>query len=113
VNKDAWAKISKADQDAIAKISGEALSIKVGQSFVEPIQKGEQAIRAAGGTVERAGPEMVAEMTKIFASNEKTTLDMARKNGIQKPEKMLSWYRAEIKRLSTKYTLPAAPMDRP
>lgn len=102
VNKDAWAKISKADQEAIEKISGEALSIKVGQSFVEPIQKGEQAIRAAGGTVERAGPEMMAEMNKILGSNDKTVLDMARKNGIRNPEEMMTWYRGEIKRLSTK-----------
>jgi len=102
VNKDSWAKISKADQDAITKISGEALSTKVGQSFVEPIQKGEQAIKAAGGTVERASPEMVAEMAKIFAADEKSALDMARKNGIKNPEEMMSWYRAEIKRLSTK-----------
>lgn len=102
INKDAWSKISKADQDAIMKVSGEALSRAAGKSFVEPIQKGMQAMKAAGNTVDTASPEMVADMAKRFEPARRAMLDMAKKNGIKDPEEMWSWYQAEIKKLSEK-----------
>jgi len=102
INKEAWAKISKPDQEAIMRVSGEALSLKVGKSFVEPIEKGFQAMKVAGNTVETASPAMVAEMSKLFEPARRDMLDMAKKNGIKDPDEMWSWYLSEIKKLSSK-----------
>ena len=102
VNNDAWSKISKADQDAIMRVSGETLAARAGKSFIGPIEDGTKVMKAAGNTVETASPQFVADMTKVFEPSRRSMLDMAKKNGIKDPDEMWSWYTAEIKKLSAK-----------
>jgi TRAP-type C4-dicarboxylate transport system substrate-binding protein len=64
MNQGKWDKLSKQDQDAIDKLSGEHLARFAGKSWDEADRKGLEAMKKAGVPVINADPAFVAEVRK-------------------------------------------------
>ena len=62
MNEDKWKALSKADQDAIMSVSGEALARLAGKAWDAADKIGIEALKAAGATVVDASPAFVAEV---------------------------------------------------
>jgi len=65
MNKKKFAGMSKADQDAVMKVSGEAFARLAGGGWDRADKEGVVAIKAAGGTIKQASPQLIAELKKI------------------------------------------------
>jgi TRAP-type C4-dicarboxylate transport system substrate-binding protein len=80
-----WATLSKADQDAIAAVSGE----KVARGRRNLLRRVEleslEATRKAGGTIEQLSPAVVEAMKQRMAPIEQSVHDKARKRGVKIP----------------------------
>ncbi len=64
MNEDKWNKLSKADQDAINSVSGEALARLAGQAWDTADKIGLDALRAVGATISEASPAFIADVRK-------------------------------------------------
>ena len=62
MNEDKWNKLSKADQDAITSVSGEALARFAGKSWDAADLIGIAALKKAGGKIVDASPAMAREV---------------------------------------------------
>lgn len=102
LNKDSWNSISEEDRAAISAISGEALALKLGQTFIDPIKNGTEIMLAAGNTVEVASPQLAANISEKLKPVRAGILEMAKKNGIKNPEEMMAWYLGQISILGKK-----------
>lgn len=96
INPAKWATLFKADQDAVAAVSGEKLARAVGAAFDAAEADSLEATRKAGGTVETLAPALVAAMKERSAPLEKSTLDKARKHGVKDPAVLLDALKTEI-----------------
>lgn len=67
MNQDKWAKLSKQDQDIIAKMTGEVASRSNGRSWDVADEGGLKALKAAGANIVQADPAMVAEAKRLSA----------------------------------------------
>ena len=59
MNEDKWSKLSKADQDAIASVSGEALARLAGKAWDEADKAGIDEMKKIGVRIDDASPELV------------------------------------------------------
>ena len=59
MNEDKWNKLSKADQDAITSVSGEALAVLVGKSWDAADKAGIEEMKKVGIRIDEASPELV------------------------------------------------------
>src|SRR5512147_2764685 len=64
MNQDKWAKLAKADQEAIEKVSGEHLARLAGRSWDEADAKGLEALKKSGVKIVTADPAFAAEVAK-------------------------------------------------
>jgi TRAP-type transport system periplasmic protein len=99
MNEDKWNKLSKADQDAISAISGEALARLAGKAWDNADREGWEALRAAGATIQNASPEFVADMRKRTEPLVQEWIKSAKVKGID-GDKVLSEFRAELVRVA-------------
>lgn len=102
INEGKWKTIAPADQKAIMKISGEAMSDSIGRVFYASDAAGEEMMRKAGGTVTTASPALLAEIKAVLQPLEQATLDKARKAGLADPAAALADYRADVERARKK-----------
>lgn len=70
INKNTWAKISKADQDAIRALSGEAFARLAGAGWDRADKDGLDAMKAAGGKIQEVSPAFVKALTEVTAKLE-------------------------------------------
>jgi TRAP-type C4-dicarboxylate transport system substrate-binding protein len=96
----AWDRLAPEDQQAITKLSGEALARRVGATFHKPIETGIATMREQGKTVERADDAFVAEIAERAAPVEGAAMDMAAKKGLADPAAVMAWYRQQIAELA-------------
>ena len=99
MNKKKFESLSKADQDAIMKVSGEAFARLAGGGWDRADKEGLVAIKEAGGTIKEASPALVAELKKI---TEKLEADYGAKMdamGIDGKE-TIKFFRAEVARVA-------------
>jgi TRAP-type C4-dicarboxylate transport system substrate-binding protein len=96
MNQGAWSKLSKADQDAIDKLSGEHLARIWGRAFDNADRKGMAYLQAGKVAVTTASPAFVAEVRKRTSEIDAGWIAEARAKGLKDPDKVL----AELRRLA-------------
>ena len=96
VNPAKWATLSKADQDAIAAVSGEKVARAVGTSYDAVELESLEATRKAGGTIEQLSPAVVEAMKQRMAPIEQSVHEKARKRGVKDPAELMKALKAEI-----------------
>jgi TRAP-type transport system periplasmic protein len=99
MNEDKWNKLSKADQDAITKLSGEHLARLAGQSWDDADKKGMEALQKSGVKIVHANPAFVAEVQKRSAPLVDDWITKASAKGID-AAKILAEFRAELKKVA-------------
>lgn len=102
MNPAKWNALSKEDQAAIAKVSGEALAGVAGRVHDESQQAAMEQIVKGNAVVQQAGPALAAEMKTLLAPVEKTWVEKARKKGVADPEKLVDQLRREIASIPVK-----------
>ena len=99
MNEDKWNKLSKGDQDAIDKISGEHIARLAGPSWDEADKKGLEAAKKAGIKVVNANAELVAEVKKRSAPIVEDWIRKASAKGID-GSKVLAEFHEELKKVA-------------
>lgn len=99
MNPDRWNKLSKADQDAIMAISGEAFSRHTGKAWDKNAGSGFDAFKAAGGQVVPADQALVNGVAAKTARFEQEWVKLATDKGLD-GKAILAEYREELKRIA-------------
>jgi TRAP-type C4-dicarboxylate transport system substrate-binding protein len=99
MNEDKWNKLSKADQDAIASVSGEALARLVGRSWDVADKAGIDEMKKVGIRIDEASAELVKGVRDRTKSLEDKWIKAATAKGID-GAKVLAEFREEIKRVA-------------
>jgi TRAP-type C4-dicarboxylate transport system substrate-binding protein len=101
MNKDKWESISKEDQQAIMRISGEALAASYGKLTNRLDAHAVEELRKAGGTVKDASPQLVLDLKQRLSQVEQAWIAKARKAGMADADKVLAEFRATLNADST------------
>ena len=98
MNEEKWNKLSKADQEAVMSVSGEALARMAGKSWDAADAEGWEALRAAGGIIINANPQLVADVRQ---RTEPLVQDWVKAANAKKIDgaKVLTEFRAELARV--------------
>lgn len=95
MNRARWDAIAPADQEAIMRVSGEALAIRAGRMFDEQDRIARAAIAERGIRVTEAPPEMIARMQQDFRGVEQAWVEAVQPLGVDGPA-ALAAFRATI-----------------
>ena len=99
MNPGTWNKISKADQAAIEKLSGEAAARSFGLGWESVDRRGSAFMQANGVQKTMAGKAFVDDVAAKTASLEKKWIADAKAKGLANAEQVLKEYRAEVAKL--------------
>jgi TRAP-type C4-dicarboxylate transport system substrate-binding protein len=96
MNEGTWNKIAKADQDAIAKLSGEAAARRFGRGWDAADRRGNAFMQSSGVGMQSAPKAFVDEVKAKTSSLEAKWIADAKAKGLANPEQVIKDYRAEI-----------------
>jgi TRAP-type transport system periplasmic protein len=96
MNADTWTRIPKADQDIIARVSGEHAARLFGRGWDAADAHGVAAMRDAGVQMQQADKAMVEDVRKRTAPLEQKWVAEAKAAGLADPAKVLQEFRAEV-----------------
>ncbi len=99
MNEAAWKKISKADQDAINRISGEAMARAVGKAWDKNAGAGFDAFKAAGGQIIAADAALVKAVADRTARFEQEWVKAVNEKGMNGAA-IVAEYRNELKKVA-------------
>jgi TRAP-type C4-dicarboxylate transport system substrate-binding protein len=99
MNEDKWNKLSKEDQAAIEKVSGEHLARLAGRSWDEADAKGLDALKKSGVKIVTADAAFAAEVVKRSAPIVDEWIKSASAKGVD-AAKILAEFRAELKKVA-------------
>jgi TRAP-type transport system periplasmic protein len=99
MNEDKWNKLSKEDQAAIEKVSGEHLARLAGRSWDEADAKGLDALKKSGVKIVTADAAFSAEVAKRSAPIVEEWIKSASAKGVD-AAKILAEFRAELKKVA-------------
>jgi TRAP-type C4-dicarboxylate transport system substrate-binding protein len=99
MNEDKWNKLSRQDQEALEKISGEHIARMAGLSWDEADRKGMDAARKAGIKIVNADPAFAAEVRKRSAPIVEDWIKKASAKGID-AAKVLAEFHEELKKVA-------------
>jgi TRAP-type transport system periplasmic protein len=99
MNSQKWASLSKADQDAIRTISGEAFARFAGGGWDRADREGLDEIKKAGNKFQEVSPAFVAELTKVTQKLEAEYAGRMDKMGLPGAE-VIRHFRGEITKLN-------------
>ena len=99
MNEDKWNKLSKEDQAAIEKVSGEHLARLAGRSWDEADAKGLDALKKSGVKIVTADAAFSAEVAKRSAPIVEEWIKSASAKGVD-AAKILTEFRAELKKVA-------------
>ena len=99
MNEDKWNKLSKEDQAAIEKLSGEHIARLAGRSWDDADVKGLDALKKSGVKIVNANPAFVAEVQKRSAPIVDDWIQKASAKGVD-AAKILAEFRAELKKVA-------------
>lgn len=102
MNEAKWNSIAPADQEAIMRLSGEAMANAAGQVYYASDEKGLEKMRSVGAQVRTASPVLMAGIKAALLPLEQQVLEKARRGGLPDPEAALADYRADVERASAK-----------
>jgi TRAP-type C4-dicarboxylate transport system substrate-binding protein len=97
MNEDKWNKLSKQDQEALEKISGEWIARHAGRSWDTADDKGLEALKKSGVKIVDANAEMVAEVRRRSAPIIDDWIQKASAKGVD-AAKILAEFREELKK---------------
>ena len=99
MNEDKWNKLSKADQDAIMSVSGEALARLAGKAWDKTDRQALEVMKKANIQIQEASPELikgVQERSKAIIDKWKAD---AKAKGVD-GEKVFAEFHEELKRVA-------------
>jgi TRAP-type transport system periplasmic protein len=96
MNEATWGKISKTDQDAITKLSGEHAAKIFGNGWDKVDRRGSAFMQANGVQVTNASKAFIDEVKAKTITLEQKFIADAKAKGLANPEQVLKDYRAEI-----------------
>jgi TRAP-type C4-dicarboxylate transport system substrate-binding protein len=96
MNPDTWAKISKADQEAITKVSGVHFARIVGRNWDKADRVGNAAMQANGVQATKASKAFIDEVKAKTSTLEERWISEAKAKGLADPAQVLKEYRALI-----------------
>jgi TRAP-type transport system periplasmic protein len=96
MNEAAWAKISKADQQIIAKLSGDEVARKFGLGWDRVDRRGAAFMQANNVQVISASPAFVKDVKDRTAGLEAKWVADAKAKGLSNADQVLKEYRAEL-----------------
>jgi TRAP-type C4-dicarboxylate transport system substrate-binding protein len=96
INPDAWAKISKADQETITKLSGEHLARLLGRAWDQADRKGVAVMQANNVETVTADKAFIEEVKAKTSALENKWISEAKARGVDNPAQLLKEYRALI-----------------
>ena len=99
MNEDKWNKLSKADQDAITSVSGEALARLAGKAWDAADNAGIDEMKKIGIKIDAASPELVKGVQERAKPLEQKWVKDATAKGID-GAKVLAEFREEVKRVA-------------
>jgi TRAP-type C4-dicarboxylate transport system substrate-binding protein len=99
MNEDKWNKLSKQDQEALEKISGEHLARLAGRSWDEADKRGLEALKKSGVKIVDANAELVAEVKKRSAPIIDDWVKKASAKGVD-AARILAEFRDELKKVA-------------
>jgi len=99
MNEDKWNRLSKEDQAAIEKVSGEHLARLAGRSWDEADAKGLDALKKSGVKIVTADAAFAAEVAKRSAPIVEEWIKSASAKGVD-AAKILAEFRAELKKVA-------------
>ena len=97
MNEDKWNKLSKQDQEAIEKISGEHIARLAGKSWDDADAKGMEALKKSGVKIVQANPAFVGEVRKRSAPIVDDWVTKASAKGVD-AGKILKEFQDELKK---------------
>lgn len=95
MNKRAWDKIKKADQEVVMKYSGEAFSKRLGAEWDRQEAKGHGVLKEGGVKFNTLSGDTLAQVKQKLAAFERNWLDKAKAKGVDGVA-ALKMYRAEV-----------------
>jgi len=96
MNEGTWNKIAKADQDAIARLSGEAVARQFGRGWDAADRRGNAFMQSSGVVSTSAPKAFVDEVKAKTSALEAKWISDAKAKGLANPEQVIKDYRAEI-----------------
>jgi len=96
MNEGTWNKISKADQDALTKLSGEHAARMFGRGWDDVDRRGNAFMQANGVVSTSAGKAFVEDVKSKTSALEVKWIADVKAKGLSNPEHVLREYRAEI-----------------
>jgi TRAP-type transport system periplasmic protein len=99
MNEDKWNKLSKEDQAAIEKVSGEHLARLAGRSWDEADARGLDALKKSGVKIVTADAAFAAEVAKRSAPIVEEWIKSASAKGVD-AAKILAEFRAELRKVA-------------
>jgi TRAP-type C4-dicarboxylate transport system substrate-binding protein len=96
MNEGTWNKITKADQDAIARLSGEAVARQFGRGWDAADRRGNAFMQSSGVVSTSAPKAFVDEVKAKTSALEAKWISDAKAKGLANPEQVIKDYRAEI-----------------
>jgi TRAP-type transport system periplasmic protein len=95
INKEKFAGMSKADQDALRSVSGEAFARYAGAGWDRADREGIEAMKQAGGKIQEVPPAFAAELKKVTETLEADYATRMDKMGLP-GKQVISSFRAEL-----------------
>lgn len=99
MNRNKFAALSKADRDAIMKVSGEKFARLAGAGWDRADREGRVAIKAAGGVIKECSPELVGALTALTQQLEREYGAKMDAMGIDGAG-AIKYFRAEVARVA-------------
>lgn len=96
INEDKWSALSKENQDAITRISGDVFARAVGRAYLDGDEITWEAMRKRGKSIETASPDLVAEIKRVLKPVETVWIAKAGKRGVGDPQRLIDDLRADI-----------------
>jgi TRAP-type C4-dicarboxylate transport system substrate-binding protein len=96
MNPDKFKKLAKQDQDAVMRVSGEALANLTGKAWSEADDAAVGEAKAAGNTITTANPAFAQAIKARLAGIENDWIERARKKGMANAKDVLAELRAEV-----------------
>jgi TRAP-type C4-dicarboxylate transport system substrate-binding protein len=100
MNEGKWNRLSAADREAIAKISGEALSRRFGAQFDAQNKAAEAKLRTAGHVFSEASKPLLDRIGAVRATMLNEWAADGATYGVKDPKAMLAFYEQQYKALA-------------
>jgi TRAP-type C4-dicarboxylate transport system substrate-binding protein len=101
MNKGTWAKLGQADRDAITKIAGEPLALRIGGSFDKANGAAKAMLVKQGVTFAKIHPDLLAALEKAAAPVQAQWIESVKPMGVD-GKAAIAFMRAEVDKLAIK-----------